>query len=91
MFQYSLITSSSLSHQTDDRLLHLEGEIEHLPEVVDCWLMTGNQDYLLRIALTDLAEFEQFLTGRLTKIPGVASIESSIPIRRVKEQMARFY
>lgn len=90
-YGFSVFVSVRLDHQTDDRLLHFEGEIEQLPEVVDCWLMTGNQDYLLRIALTDLAEFEQFLTGRLTKIPGVASIESSIPIRRVKEQMARFY
>ena len=51
--------------------------------------MTGNRDYLLRVAVTDLLEFERFLTGRLTKVEGVASIESSIPIRRVKGRMAR--
>jgi len=90
-FGFSVFVSVQLDHQTDDRLISFEAEIVQLPEVVDCWLMTGSRDYLLRIALTDLAEFEQFLTGRLTKIPGVASIESSIPIRRVKEQMARFY
>ena len=54
------------------------------PEVVDCWLMTGNRDYLMRIATAGLPEFEAFLVGRLTKAPGVASIESSIPLRRVK-------
>ena len=53
-------------------------------------MVTGNRDYLLRLAISDLTEFERFLTGRLTKVEGVASIESSIPIRRVKEQRARF-
>ena len=51
--------------------------------------MTGSFDYLLRVAVGDLAEFERFLTGRLTKLPGVASLESSIPIRRVKYLPAR--
>jgi Lrp/AsnC family leucine-responsive transcriptional regulator len=50
---------------------------------------TGSFDYLLRIAVRDLNEFEHFLTGRLTRIRGVALIESSIAIRRVKEQAAR--
>ncbi len=89
-YGFSVFVSVRLDHQTDDRLHNFENEIQQLPEVADCWLMTGNRDYLLRIALTDLTEFERFLTGTLTKIPGVASIESSIPIRRVKEQMARF-
>ena len=90
-YGFSVFVSVRLDHQTDDRLLTFEDEILQLHEVADCWLMTGNRDYLLRISLADLTEFEQFLTGTLTKIPGVASIESSIPIRRVKEQMARLY
>ena len=75
--------------QIDDRLVAFETEIKRCPEVVDCWLMTGSFDYLLRVAVGDLAEFERFLTGRLTKLPGVASLESSIPIRRVKYLPAR--
>ena len=51
--------------------------------------MTGSFDYLLRVAVRDLEEFEHFLTRRLTKLPGVASLESSIPIRRVKHTAAR--
>jgi len=88
-FGFTVFVSVQLDRQIDERLHGFEREIELLPEVADCWLMTGNRDYLLRIVLTDLTEFEHFLTGRLTKIPGVASIESSIPIRRVKEQKAR--
>jgi Lrp/AsnC family leucine-responsive transcriptional regulator len=88
-FGFSVFVSVQLDHQTDDRLLKFESEIQEFPEVIDCWLMTGNRDYLLRLALENLSEFERFLTGRLTKVEGVASIESSIPIRRVKEQRAR--
>ncbi len=88
-FGFSVFISVRLDRQVDDRLVSFEREVARCPEVVDCWLMTGGFDYLLRVAVADMNEFEHFLTGRLTKIPGVASIESSIPIRRVKNQTAR--
>jgi Lrp/AsnC family leucine-responsive transcriptional regulator len=88
-FQVSVFVSVRLDQQVDDRLVSFEREIARYPEVVDCWLMTGSFDYLLRVVVRDLAEYEHFLTGRLTKVPGVASLESSIPIRRVKDQAAR--
>lgn len=90
-FGFSVFVSVRLDHQIDDRLINFEREIGLMPEVVDCWLMTGNRDYLLRIAVADLTEFEQFLTQNLTRVDGVASIESSIPIRRVKHQVARLF
>ena len=90
-FAFTVFVSVKLDHQIDDRLMNFEKEIALLPEVMDCWLMTGSRDYLLRVAVVDLHEFERFLTGRLTKVPGVANIESSIPIRRVKGEMARLY
>lgn len=90
-FGLAVFVSVQLDRQIDDRLMNFEHEVGLLPEVIDCWLMTGNRDYLLRIAVADLLEFERFLTGRLTKIEGVASIESSIPIRRVKGRMARLH
>ena len=88
-FGFTVFVSVQLDRQIDDRLINFENAVDLLPEVIDCWLMTGNRDYLLRVAAADLLEFERFLTGRLTKIEGVASIESSIPIRRVKGRMAR--
>lgn len=90
-FGFSVFVSVRLDRQVDDRLKPFEQELNRCPEVLDCWLMTGSFDYLLRVAVRDLNEFEHFLTGRLTKIPGVASIESSIPIRRVKSQPARLF
>ena len=88
-FGVSVFVSVQLDRQVDRALEVFESAVRGFPEVVDCWLMTGNRDYLMRIATADLAEFEAFLTGRLTKVPGVANIESSIPLRRVKSGIAR--
>ena len=88
-YVYSVFISVKLDKQIDEALVKFEAAIRLFPEVVDCWLMTGNRDYLLRIATNGLAEFERFLVGKFTKLPGVASIESSIPLRRVKVGMAR--
>lgn len=88
-YAVSVFVSVRLDRQIDGALAAFESAVRAFPEVVDCWLMTGNRDYLLRIATTSLAAFETFLTGKLTKVPGVASLESSIPLRRVKADLAR--
>jgi len=88
-YGFSVFVSVKLDKQIDEALVKFESAIRVFPEVVDCWLMTGNRDYLLRIATNGLAEFERFLVGKFTKLPGVASIESSIPLRRVKVGLAR--
>ncbi|MEL7152287.1 MAG: Lrp/AsnC family transcriptional regulator [Pseudomonadota bacterium] len=88
-FGVSVFVSVQLDRQVDQALEIFEAAVRGFPEVVDCWLMTGNRDYLMRVATADLAEFEAFLTGRLTRVPGVANIESSIPLRRVKSGIAR--
>lgn len=88
-FPVSIFVSVKLDKQIDDALKNFEAKIGSYPEVVECWLMTGQRDYLLRVATADLMEFEEFLTSRLTRIEGVASIESSIPLRRVKAGSAR--
>lgn len=88
-FGVSVFVSVKLERQVDDDLAAFEAAVKTFPEVVDCWLMTGNRDYLLRVATEGLREFEEFLVGRLTRVRGVASIESSIPLRRVKAGVAR--
>lgn len=88
-YAMSVFVSVKLDRQVDQALSHFESAILTFPEVVDCWLMTGNRDYLLRLAVTGLKEFEALMIERLVKIDGVASIESSIPIRRVKSGISR--
>lgn len=88
-YEMTVFVSIQLARQVDQSLERFEAAIASFPEVVDCWLMTGNRDYLLRVVTRGLASFEAFLTGRLTKVPGVSNIESSIPLRRVKTGIAR--
>ena len=76
--------SVTLERQVDASLTAFEQEIIKYPEVADCWLMTGDNDYLLRVRAEGLREYEAFLTGKLTKIPGIASIQSSVSLRRIK-------
>ncbi|MBL9052043.1 MAG: Lrp/AsnC family transcriptional regulator [Tabrizicola sp.] len=88
-YTFSVFVSVKLDRQVDEALAKFEAAVKAFPEVVDCWLMTGNRDYLLRVVTRGLEDFERFLVGRFTKVPGVASIESSIPLRRVKSGLAR--
>lgn len=88
-FGVTVFVSVKLDRQIDEALKHFETAVAGYPEVVDCWLMTGSRDYLMRVVVADLAAFEAFLTQRLTRAPGVSSIESSIPLRRVKSGTAR--
>ena len=89
-FAFSVFVSVRLERQIDEELARFEARIEALPEVVDCWLMTGNHDYLLRAVTRDIEDFEKFLVGQLTKLGGVSSIESSIPLRCVKSGYVRY-
>jgi Lrp/AsnC family leucine-responsive transcriptional regulator len=84
----AIFMSVKLERQIDSALTTFETEIAKYPEVIDCWLMTGDNDYLLLVRAAGLTEYEQFLTGTFTKIPGIASIQSSVSLRRVKSRMA---
>jgi Lrp/AsnC family leucine-responsive transcriptional regulator len=87
-FTMSVFVFIKLERQVDESLNAFESAIMDFPEVLDCWLMTGTRDYLLRIVTTGLPHYEHFLTGELTRIPGIASIESSLSLRRVKSAPA---
>lgn len=88
-FRFSAFISVKLDRQVDDVMAAFEAEVRGFPEVIDCWLMTGSRDYLLRISTRGPEEFERFMTGTLNKLPGIASVESSIPLRRVKAGPSR--
>jgi len=88
-FPVTVFVSVKLDRQVDQALAEFEAAVRAFPEVVDCWLMTGNRDYLLRVVTDGLVGFEAFLTARLTRLSCVSSIESSIPLRRVKAAIGR--
>lgn len=70
--------------QQDDRHLALfEAEVAKFPEVMECYLMTGEADYQLRVIVPSLGAFEDFLRRRLTKVAGVANVTTSFALRPV--------
>lgn len=84
----SVFISIKLERQREEALKRFEGAIRKCPEVVECYLMTGSRDYLLRVVAKDLADYERFLKDTLTRIDGVASIESSFALDQVKHSNA---
>ena len=84
----SVFISIKLERQREEALERFENAIRKCPEVVECYLMTGTRDYLLRVVAKDLADYERFLKDTLTRIDGVASIESSFALAQVKHSSA---
>lgn len=78
----------SLERQVEKTLQQFQTAINRFPEIVECYLMSGDADYLLRVVLADVQALEQFLLNGLTKIPGVASIRSSFALKQVKYDTA---
>lgn len=83
-----VFVSISLTNQTDAALKAFERAIQDLDQVMECYLMTGSRDYLLRVVCDGLASYERFTRDRLTKLPGIRSIESSFALGRVKHHSA---
>lgn len=79
----SIFVNVSLHSQERSGLVTFESEISTYDEVMECYLMTGTSDYLLRLVLADLQSFERFLADKLTQIKGVANIQSSFALKQV--------
>lgn len=80
----SVFASVKLERQREEELDRFSQAILRWPEVADCYLMTGQRDYLLRIVVQDLEAYERFLKDKLTRLKGVASIESSFALGQIK-------
>jgi Lrp/AsnC family leucine-responsive transcriptional regulator len=76
-----------LEKQVEASLNAFEKAIAARSEVMECYLMTGSSDYLLRVVVSDLQEFQRFVTD-LSKIPGVGNIQSSVALKQVKYKTA---
>lgn len=84
----SVFVSVTLEKQVEQDLELFEAAIRALPEVMECYLMTGDSDYLLRVVASDVGAFRRFLMDHLTRIPGVANIRSSFALNQVKYRTA---
>ena len=84
----SVFVQVTLERQIDRALETFETAIQDRPEVMECYLMTGDADYLLRVVVSDLTAYERFLKEHLTRVSGVASIKSSFALNQVKYSTA---
>lgn len=79
----NVMVSVELAGQTQELLEAFETAVAQLPEVMECMLMTGASDYLLRVVASDLGTYEEFLRTRLTRLPGVRGVRSAFALKRV--------
>ena len=84
----SVFVNVSLEKQVEHALEVFQDAIRDRPEVMECYLMTGEADYLLRVVVPDLMAYERFLMDHLTRVPGIASIKSSFALKQVKYRTA---
>lgn len=75
----------SLASHTGDSVQQFEREISRVDQVLECFVMTGASDYLLRVVVADLADYETFVRSRLHPIGGISSIDSSFVYGVVKK------
>jgi DNA-binding Lrp family transcriptional regulator len=75
----------ALRREEQSELAAFEAAIQRIPEVMECYLMTGEFDYLLRVVVSDMADFERLHNESLTRLPGVSRVNSSVAIRTVRK------
>jgi len=73
----------SLERQQREDLEKFERAVAKVPEVMECYLMTGDADFLLRVVAADAADFERLHSNHLTRLPGVTRVHSSFSLRTV--------
>ncbi|MEO1138135.1 MAG: Lrp/AsnC family transcriptional regulator [Pseudomonadota bacterium] len=74
----------SLEKHSEDTVKHFENRVRSIPEVLECFVMTGPSDYLLRVVVSDLEDYERFVRQRLHPVGGISSIDSSFVYGQVK-------
>lgn len=82
-FAVNVFVSITLDRQSQTGLEAFESAVRRIPEVMECYLMTGEHDYLLRLVVSDLADFERIHNQHLTRLPSVARVHSSFAMRTV--------
>jgi len=83
-FATNVFVSITLHRQDQRDLQAFEEAVRRVPEVMECYLMTGESDYLVRVACRDPADFERLHSQHLTRLPGVARVQSSFALRVVR-------
>ena len=84
----SVFIHVTLERQIDQSLELFESVMNEQQEVMECYLMTGDSDYLIRVVVPDIQTLETFIVKKLSKISGVSNIKSSFTLKQVKYKTA---
>jgi Lrp/AsnC family leucine-responsive transcriptional regulator len=84
----NVFISISLKEQSKEALALFEQRISEHDEVMECYLMTGDSDYLIRVAVADMGALEKFILEQLTPISGIEKIRSSFALKQVRYKTA---
>jgi len=87
-FGITMYVMVTLEKQTEETLKVFERRVADVPEIMSCYLMTGEADYILRIVVSDLQSYQRFMLDVLTRIPGVSRIQSALAIKPVFQRNA---
>ena len=78
-----------LDKHTPEKMRHFEASIKKIPEVMQCYLITGQSaDYLLKIIVADMQHYQKILLERITQIDGVTSVHSSFVMQKIVDKTA---
>lgn len=86
-FSETVIVQVTLDSHTDRTLFDFGRELEQIPEVLEAYLVSGDYDYYIRIAVKDTRDYERLLRERLYRIPGIRHSKSSFVLRTLKESL----
>ena len=81
----TVILHVSLDSHSDEALFEFGRALESIPEVLEAFLVSGDYDYYIRVAVEDTRGYERFLREKLYKIPGIRNSKSSFVLRRLKQ------
>jgi Lrp/AsnC family transcriptional regulator, leucine-responsive regulatory protein len=84
----SVFVTVTLASQSEAALTAFEAAVAAVPEVMECYLMTGGSDYLLRLVVRDVDDLERLHAKALTRLPGVNRVSSSVAMRAVVKRGA---
>ena len=86
--QLNVFISISLKHQTRAALEAFEAKVAVRAEVMECYLMTGDADYLIRVAMPDIGSLERFIVDELSPMEEIEKIRSSFALKQVRYKTA---
>lgn len=84
-FPVNVFVHLTLDRQDQADLQTFEQAVRRIPEVMECYLMSGDYDYLLRVVVADVTDFERIHSQHLTRLPGVVRVHSSFALRTVQK------